>query len=337
MVSARRTGTNENVQTYGNGTRNFTSLATWESATDNDLVTGMVSEVLECYDDAASFDDRVGISGAITDSSFMRIIRAASGQGHDGTPNIGVTFTNTGVARTFIVAESNFKLQDIIVAENSASGSTSGSVDVNADACEIVGVLAANATNSGAALMRGIRLGGDNTIAVDCLASGCDDSGFFIDGSGDTIYLYNCTAVGNGETGFEEALSTATIAKNCLSGGNTTSDFAGSFAASSVTNASSDGTAPGAGSRINQTFTFVNAGGDDYHLDSSDAGAKDFGTDLSGDGVFAFDDDVDGDLWGTWDIGFDEPGVGDVPRPGHTYQHQEVGFTNIGFRRSWSN
>jgi hypothetical protein len=82
-------------------------------------------------------------------------------------------------------------------------------------------------------------------------------------------------------------------------------DFSGSPAGNN--NASSDGTATGTGSRINQTFTFVASGSDDYHLAGSDAGALDFGADLSADGVFAFDDDIDFDTRsGTWDIGFDE-------------------------------
>jgi len=79
--------------------------------------------------------------------------------------------------------------------------------------------------------------------------------------------------------------------------------------------ASSDATADDTdttGNRINQTFTFVDAANDDYHLDSADAGAKGFGTDLSADADYPFDWDVDGDTRGTtWDIGFDQiTGVG---------------------------
>ena len=72
-------------------------------------------------------------------------------------------------------------------------------------------------------------------------------------------------------------------------------------------------TAPGTSPRINQTFTFVNAAGDDFHLDAADVGADNFGTDLSADANFAFDDDIDGDLFDTWDIGMDENEPADVP------------------------
>jgi len=55
-----------------------------------------------------------------------------------------------------------------------------------------------------------------------------------------------------------------------------------------------------------RTFTFVDAGNDDYHLADNDVGARGTGVDLSADAVFAFNDDVDGDTRTAWDSGFDE-------------------------------
>ena len=52
-----------------------------------------------------------------------------------------------------------------------------------------------------------------------------------------------------------------------------------------------------------QTFTFVDAGNDDYHLQSSDTGARGKGTDLSADGNFPFDYDKDGNTRSAWDAG----------------------------------
>ena len=58
--------------------------------------------------------------------------------------------------------------------------------------------------------------------------------------------------------------------------------------------------------RINQTFTFVNAASDDFHLDGADAGAKDFGLSDPASGMFS--DDIDAQARGsTWSIGIDEP------------------------------
>jgi len=159
---------------------------------------------------------------------------------------------------------------------------------------------------------------------VDCLALNCETVGFYLD-SGTDNYLYNCISVGN-TYGFQRntGVAGAVIAKNCLASGNTTADFAGTFDAASVTNASSDTSAPGTGKRTEQTFTFVDADNDDYHLAAADAGAKGFGTDLSEDATFAFDDDIDGDLWGaSWSIGMDHPVAAGGLTPGHTYQYRQ--------------
>ncbi len=52
-----------------------------------------------------------------------------------------------------------------------------------------------------------------------------------------------------------------------------------------------------------KTFTFVNLGTDDVHLQSGDIGARGKGTDLSADGNFAFDYDKDGITRSAWDAG----------------------------------
>ncbi|GAF85993.1 unnamed protein product, partial [marine sediment metagenome] len=45
MPSARKTGTGENVATLkSDGTGDYTSAATWEAATDNNLVAAQVTE-----------------------------------------------------------------------------------------------------------------------------------------------------------------------------------------------------------------------------------------------------------------------------------------------------
>jgi hypothetical protein len=64
LASARVTGLNENISTYGVG-RDYTSLNAWKTATAYDLVTAQVTEVLECYDDAI-YDDQLQLSGATT-------------------------------------------------------------------------------------------------------------------------------------------------------------------------------------------------------------------------------------------------------------------------------
>ena len=300
MATARRVASNENVQTYGNGTRDFTSLSTWEAATDIDLVGGAQSEVLECFDDAADFDDDIIADGATTNSSFFRIIRPAPGEGHDGTPNNGVFFRSTTSSNVFRFEESFFSLQDVIISHVFSSSSTRDSVQLTGADCSAIGVICFDNVNSGSGGARGFDLLDPDVICVDCIAINCGSRNYRIDpGGGNTAYMYNCVSIDASGDGVGHSGGTA-VCKNVLSTGSGGDDFdAGGTFTGSLNNASGDATAPGTGSRINQTFTFVNAAGDDYHLDSGDGGAKDFGIDLSADSFFAFDDDIDGDTFGT--------------------------------------
>lgn len=138
-----------------------------------------------------------------------------------------------------------------------------------------------------------------NCLTIDCYQGYTNDFGL----SGDVGEIYNCTAAG-GSYGFVEAATMKVV--NCLATGVSLIGFVGTFAAGSNYNAEDDGNgAPGANSRSAQTFTFVNAASDDFHLASTDAGAKGFG--LSDPGSGAFSDDIDGQTRsGSWDIGFDQ-------------------------------
>lgn len=143
-------------------------------------------------------------------------------------------------------------------------------------------------------------VGGGKSYVINNLAMGCNQ-GYTNDF--DTGEFYNNTAV-NSVYGFVEATTMKIV--NNLAYNSSTSGFVGSFAAGSNYNAESDGSGgPGANHRTSQTFTFVNAAGDDYHLAAGDTGAKGFGTSDPSGGVYS--DDVDGNTRsGTWDIGFDE-------------------------------
>jgi len=325
MATSRRAATNESISTYGSAGRNYTSLATWEDATDVDLVTATTSYVLECYDDAASFNDYVSISGGTTNATYFRIIRSASGQGHDGTPNNGFTIINTTDASTINMAESYCQIQDLIIISTQNSAAYRNTIGVNVAGALVVGCII-KATNAGAGQGRGIYVSGpvDPIVVANCLAFECKTYGFNIAApSTRNHYLYNCTSIGNAY-GFQmtQGVTAGTVTLvNCLAQGNTTQDF---YSDNIVTEAvsycaSADATADdwgGTGNHASHTFTFVSAAGDDWHLDSTDVGAIDLGADLSADGVFAFNDDINNGTMGagkagetrsgTWDIGFDE-------------------------------
>jgi hypothetical protein len=315
MASARKTGTNEQVLTYGSVPRDYDDgeLDTWEAATDTDHVTDTETDVLEVYDDAASFDDGTRLAGSTNDASYHRIVRPATGQGHDGTSNNGCYFSFAAVTPVFRCDETFSQVQDMIctlTVNNADAEYAIGAFGANS---AVVGCIAFDGANAGAGTVTGINATFGSVIL--CLSENNDLHGIQVNGT----TAYNCVAVGNGDDGFQNAGGTCVL-KNCLSDGNGGDDFeAGTYTGSDY-NASSDATDPdgGGNNRQNQTFTYKNSGGNDYHLTATDAGAKGFGVDLSGDGTYAFDDDIDGDTMSDWPIGFHEPTAA-IPVFSHHY------------------
>jgi len=145
---------------------------------------------------------------------------------------------------------------------------------------------------------------------MNCVAFGNSTVNFETDDSAGTgwatsnVKNYNCTAYG-GESNYADGQ----LYVNCLgagfTGGGGHGDFLNVLGSGHSNNASSDASAPGTSSRTSQTFTFVNAASNDFHLQNTDSGAKGFGaTDPSG-GLFS--DDIDGvTRTGSWDIGADQ-------------------------------
>lgn len=88
--------------------------------------------------------------------------------------------------------------------------------------------------------------------------------------------------------------------------------FISGFGAASDYNATTAEAAPGAHSRVSQTFSFANAGAGDFRLLSTDAGAKDYANSTLVGSLFSTD--IEGQTRsGSWDIGADEyvpPAIG---------------------------
>jgi hypothetical protein len=129
-----------------------------------------------------------------------------------------------------------------------------------------------------------------------------------------TVYAYNNTVYGC-DTGFDRFAGTG-ILKNNLSYNNTT-DYFGSFDASSSNNLSKDATSPNSGgtdcgthSCRSQTVVFSDSANKDFHLASNDTAARNSGTSLESDSALAFNTDIDGHSRPTGsnvvDIGADE-------------------------------
>lgn len=189
--------------------------------------------------------------------------------------------------------------------KTSNANETAGDIDTRISNC-VVKATMTNGTGSTGYNPRPPGGGGAGTTKVwNCVAYDCG-TGFASDWA--STDFANCTAYNCEFAGFSDG-SSITTWKNCLGAGTFNgSDFSGASAADSNFNASSDGSAPGANSRINQTFTFHNTSSRNLHLGNGDGGAKDFGTSDPFSGLYS--DDIDGQTRsGSWDIGADETGA----------------------------
>lgn len=141
----------------------------------------------------------------------------------------------------------------------------------------------------------------------NCLALHCTN-GF----QGDLVgHVYdNCTAAKCG-FGFVDSVGSALTLRNCLSTGATNIGFVGPFGDIDYCCEDDGNGVAGAHSHSLQTFTFVDAANDDYHLAATDAGARNLGLDDPSGGMYL--DDVDGQTRvSPWDVGFDEYVVGSL-------------------------
>lgn len=326
MASSRINGVNENISTYGavGFGRDYTALGTWESATDNNLVSSEVSEVLFICKDQAEYDDKVSITGATTSADYRRIIRGAYTEDQTGLPSAMVLMKITSSsfnASVFSIAENYLVIQDVSASNQITAGGATGCFYIQTGAYQGIYFIGCLATSTHPTSGIGFRFGGTagTNGAINCLAYNNADEGFSFVGGDDQV-AYNCTAVGNGGSGFSRSSGTVHVI-NCLASGNGTDFDTSAFGIGSWSafNAASDtstwGSAPSG--RVSQTFTFQDADNDDYHLAQNDAGARGYGGNMTlstinpytDEGIgFEYDDDVDREQVAVWSIGFDSDG-----------------------------
>lgn len=304
MATSRIVPTNDNVSTYDSGGgKDYTALATWEAATDINLVTATQSESLEVY--AGAHDDEDTLDGATTSSSYWRCVRGASTDRHAGIPKID------GTVAAFVydasvdmqVGEDYSGFQDLVIKHTANTTSyryVLMGVNNTTDYSEFIGILAVDSLNSGTGGISGLLVYQHDSACINCLVHNIETHGFYCfvynTSGSDQVFIYNCTADSNGGTGFYQHWNGDVLCKNCV-----------------ATNNSTDFDADVTQTTCSTSATYVASGSDDFHLDSSDTNCKDQGTDLSADSDFAFDDDIDFTTRsGTWDIGFDEYVVTDI-------------------------
>lgn len=298
MVSSRTTGTNENISTFGDGTRNFQSIQTWYNglAANTSSSGTMVTEVLECYNDGgAAFAQTLTASGGTRDATYPLIIRAAPGQENKWSNTNGFRITGSGAASAFFdISEAFVYIQDIGFTGSFNSASDLAAIEINADNAQVVGCNFFDLTNSGAGEADGLFNNGFAFPSiVNCQACSNSGNGFRTGEESQDSLFYNNTAGANGAAGFFLEAGDE-IVKNNISGGNTGLDYndAG-VAAASTTNASSDLSAPGSSPLTSAVFGFISVANCDLRLGSTASDGFEDGTDLSADGTFPFDDDID--------------------------------------------
>jgi hypothetical protein len=310
--------------------RAYTSLANWQSQTENpnitepvendvnpsmDLVSANTILNVACYGDGADIT-AVTISGWTTGANnYIKIYTPVSSsevgvsQRHNGkwddskyriestSAPINIGAAGAGVGNAWI---DGLQIYLSSVIGNGNSGilvyqTTSANHRISNN---IVRSVTNNTYNYVGIYMYAAAAGSTariwNNIVYDF--AGTTGWGIAFSDSDFTGYVYNNT-VYNCAQGYHRDAGTV-IAKNSISYSNT-DNYNGIFDGSSTNNLSGPGSdlqIPPTGARNGVTVTFVDPNGSprDLHLASSDTGAKDYAANLSSDPNLAFSDDIDG-------------------------------------------
>jgi len=299
---SRKMPVDYNVNTFGNAGRNYTSLATWESDTDTDLVTATKGEVLQGYKDSASYDQRITINGATANASYFRAIMPAAGEEHTGIGGTGFCLDYSDsmyydATPAIFIYEDFFGLYGVDLNPSGVQVTTGVVVRVYGAGIKVVGNLIHGPSVTSGNYLIGVWIvtGASNIVVNNAIynftiiTSGVT-RGIMSQASG-ASYIYNNT-VDSFTDGLWEGAATTQYSKNNI-----------------VTNCDTAFT----GANWNQTtdvtsgVTFADSGSGDFRLAEADTGAKDNGTDLSADGYFGFDDDgIVQSRTAPWDVGFYE-------------------------------
>lgn len=236
----------------GGGNPDYSVVATWEAASDNDLAAYTGPVVLDCYDSQDhSTSAQILLGGATnTSATAHREIRSSANCANPwtGKKGTGANFFNTGATGcVFLSSEGYVVLVDLYgkITSNSTSGYFAFSFEGVAN--RAINCVAGDCTNIGTGVSGGFRLlYANNLLCYNCIALGCDGTGFYSYdfGSGDVMAFISCTALGNNK-GFDPTDSGPVhIAFSCYAANNASGDFKETlWDAPSGWNASKDNTA----------------------------------------------------------------------------------------------
>jgi hypothetical protein len=221
----------ETKSSYGSGgdARDYTSMGTWESATDIDYSGESQGVALEIYNDpGCPYDDTVILNAASnTTATKFRTIRALPADEHNGIPGNGAGFSNTSASRIFQCGD-NYDLIHHLYCKSVFADGSFPTVDLNDPYAEAWDVIIYDCANSGAGVISGFYSNDNATVFANCLVHNVDGYGFYgIPGAGDTISMYNCVADSCADDGFITAPATGetVIMKNCVALRSTNEDF----------------------------------------------------------------------------------------------------------------
>ncbi len=298
----------------------YTTLAAWDTAQQRDLVAADQIARCELSGTFVAAEVSVTITGwAATDATrFIEIIALDDGARHDGKwKSDGFRLSGTNFPG-LTISESYTFVQGVQAERSTTSSVIQGTFRTNIGALNVQyrECIARYGTTVPAGQALGfyftprdaapIRPYAINCLAIDESTNGVLLAGFGVEGRVWEGTFVNCGVINARDYGFW-LHATKNVCINCYSYNATISDYlSGSGGGTGASNnCSSDASAVGSSPRINQTFTFVNAGAGDYHLDETDAACRTFGLDVSG--TFGFNIDIDGVVRNTpWDIGSDQ-------------------------------
>lgn len=303
MGSSRLMPLKYNVSTFGGPDRDYQTLSAWEVATQADLVTAQLGQVLFCYADEASYNIRVNISGATVDADYFRVIMAAPGQEHDGDPSKGVRIIQTAeFFQSVLIANEDYSgFYNLNAYGSGDSANARSGIKLEGNYTKAIGNIS-RCLNVGAGLAYSFLSATDNRTQyyVNNIGFKSKENGFRFNSTGGVFYVYNNTSVYNGGSGIDINLGSVHAKNNIAQDNVGTQIREGVPLASDVTNVTSG-------------VTFKDVANDIYLLAHADTVAKAQGTDLSGDAVFPFDDDILTNFrrtffnTGEWTIGAHDP------------------------------
>jgi hypothetical protein len=221
--------------------------------------------VHEVVMEAGSYNEIVNIDGFANESADDHIIvRAASGAESAGIMDGGViVINNLFNGDGFKITSDYCQIRDIQLTYT-ATVQRGFRIDANANNTLFLRCRSKGLFNSkGAFVFTG------HGRAINCIANAPNGNGFQGFNANNTFYAYNCIAYGCDDNGFTHDAFTTLICNNCVAINTVFNDFNGVVTGSN--NCSTDATAPGAGSLINQTLASMNFVNDgvDFHIDSS--------------------------------------------------------------------